>query len=115
MTRRELFPAMAAAAVVPPALPALAAEISPVRAKFEEWKPLFAVVNDSATTDDERNRQIGPLCDLENEIYRTPAQDAEDLALKVLVLAHDTYLDGCDEAACFLSDARAILGPLAEV
>lgn len=114
MTRREMFPAVAAAAILPPAMPALALTASPVRARFEEWKRFHAVVNGPLMDDDVRNDQIGALCDLEREIYRTPAQSADDLALKVVVLAHDTYLDELDDS-CFLTDAEAILGPLAEV
>lgn len=108
MTRRGLFPAMAAAVVVPPCLPALAAEVSPVRALFEEWKRIYAWCEASGITDGERSKRVDVLCQHELALYAEPSRDTDDLALKMAVLAASDFSLGVDgeDTAVLRPDVR---------
>lgn len=90
-----------AAALPATALPTLAtagvaAEISPVRAKFEEWKRVYAWCETPDITDDERDGRVEVLCKLELALYAEPSRDSDDLALKMAVLSASDFSLGVD-------------------
>ena len=109
MTRRELFPAMAAAAVVPPALPALAGETTTLRQKFEEWQRVHAWACSGPADDAECDRRTDVLIACEDDLFAHPAQSMTDLAIKLTVMARADFMDIAGQAS-LEADARRILG-----
>lgn len=117
MTRRELFPTIAAAAAVPPTLPALAGEASPVRAKFEEWKRALTALeagpaeSGAAAEDAHLSAHFPPLLAAETALFDEPARSDADIALKFAALGASEFslrTDGTDIPG-LMADAVRVL------
>src|SRR5699024_9304231 len=82
MSRRQFIAAMPVVAL-PACTPAFAEPISPVRAKFEEWRRVFTWVNEGGLDDDEVEKRTDALGQAERAVFSEPAQDAGDVLWKI--------------------------------
>lgn len=92
VSRRALLKAAPAFAILPAAaIPAQAATETPVMRLFREWRPLAAWLNGpdgAAAPEAEFNRVNLARLDLEDRMVAVPAQNAEDVLIKIATYTH---------------------------
>ena len=120
MNRRHLLAGAAAVPLLPaaavsgqvdpkPPEPDPTVETSPVRAKFEEWKRLYAWTESTREGDeDELTRRIDILDAHERELYAMPARNMAELAMKLAAMERCEFSDHIGQK-CLAEDARRIL------
>lgn len=93
VSRRRLLAALPAAAALPAvaAVPALASAETPVMRLFREWRPLAAWLNGpegDAAPEADFNRVNLARLSLEDRMVAEPAQNAEDVLIKIATYTH---------------------------